>query len=81
MEQVGRWWNGTWGRLARRDIWLLREVRWRVLAREGDSDTGRELAWAYADEASARAAVQKLMDAASPGDWREISVDARSRRP
>jgi hypothetical protein len=44
------------------------------------SDTGRELACDYADEESARAAVQKLMEADGPGEWREISNDARHAR-
>ncbi|SCG72686.1 hypothetical protein [Micromonospora inositola] len=32
----GRWWNGSWGSMARRDIWLLSEGRlWRVGGRHG----------------------------------------------
>jgi hypothetical protein len=63
MEHMcGDGWNGNWGRLALHDIWLSREVRWHVRAREEDSDSGRELAWDYNDEESARAAVCKLMD-------------------
>jgi hypothetical protein len=30
MELVRRWWNGRFGRLAGRDIWLEREVIWHV---------------------------------------------------
>jgi hypothetical protein len=32
--QIGHWWNGHWGRLARRDVWLdqrpdgVFEIRW-----------------------------------------------------
>jgi hypothetical protein len=75
---MGRWWNGCWGRMVRRDIWLIREVRWQVRARQGDSDTGREMSWDYAeDETAARAMVERLLQADGPGDWRELPTDNR----
>lgn len=35
----GRWWNGSYGRINRRDIWLYTNGHvWRVDARQGDGD-------------------------------------------
>jgi hypothetical protein len=79
VDVLGRWWNGAWGRLARRDIWLLKQSRWRVLARQGDSDTGRVLDWEFTTEEEARAMVQRLLDADGPGRWREL--DSRQASP
>jgi hypothetical protein len=70
-EVVGRWWNGRWGRLARRDVWLRRAEAWRVEAREGDSDSGRTQRWTFDDEATAREFVQKLL-AAGDG-WKDLT--------
>lgn len=70
---VGRWWNGKWGRLVRRDIWLTRETAWLVRAREGDGETGRELHWRYSTEAEARAMVERLMQSSRPGEWRDLT--------
>jgi hypothetical protein len=64
-ELVGRWWNGVWGRLARRDFWLSRETRWQVVAREGDSETGRVMRWEFATEDEARETVRRLRAARS----------------
>jgi hypothetical protein len=75
---VGRWWNGKWGRLARRDIWLTRETVWHVRARAGDSETGRELHWSYATEAEARAMVDRLMRADRPDEWRDLTEVMRN---
>jgi hypothetical protein len=83
VEVVGRWWNGIWGRLARRDIWLTRQTRWQVRARHGDSETGRELLWHYDSEAEARTMIDRLTRAEGPGTWRELPVDnppTRTRR-
>ncbi|MEU1751980.1 hypothetical protein ABZ436_04875 [Micromonospora matsumotoense] len=78
-EQVSRWWNGSWGRLTRRDVWLSREVRWHVVARAGDVETGRALRWEFATEDEARAMVQRLVRAG--GDqWREQSVTSSGAR-
>jgi hypothetical protein len=41
MDLVGRWWNGRWGRLARRDVWLRRRTVWEVEARQGENDDGK----------------------------------------
>lgn len=82
MELVGRWWNGIWGQLARRDIWLYRQAAWHVHAREGDSETGRELRWQFQSEAEARAMVDRLMRARGPGEWRDLTeISTRRRAP
>lgn len=75
---MGRWWNGVWGRLTRRDIWLAREVRWHVVARSGDSETGKVLRWDFGTEDEARRMVQHLIRA-DGGQWREQS--SRSAGP
>jgi hypothetical protein len=49
-ELVERWWNGRFGRLARRDLWLYRSTTWRVESREGDADSRRGNTWTYDDD-------------------------------
>jgi hypothetical protein len=80
MTLVGRWWNGKWGRLVRRDIWLTEESVWHVRAREGDGETGRELHWRYTSEAEARAMVERLMGVEQVADWRDLT-DVTKRSP
>ena len=72
MDVVGRWWNGAWGRLVRRDVWLLRDTRWLVVARQGDADTGTVRDWDFATEDEARAMVDRLLKAEGPGDWKSL---------
>lgn len=82
MEPLGRWWNGIWGRLARRDIWLGRQTRWQVRARQGDSETGREMVWSFDNETDARAMVDRLMRAEGAGTWQELPIPSLPpRRP
>jgi hypothetical protein len=72
METRGRWWNGQWGRLARRDIWLTHDGQhWRVRGREG-GDEGREVNYQFDQEWAARAMVDRMMKA-SAGNWRDIT--------
>jgi hypothetical protein len=80
MALVGRWWNGKWGRLVRRDIWLTSESVWHVRARQGDAETGRELQWRCSTEEEARAMVERLMRADQPADWRDLT-DVTRRSP
>ena len=70
-EVVRRWWNGTWGRLARRDVWLIRQTRWQVVARAGDTETGKVLRWTYDSPDGAEAMVDRLLRAETAGRWRE----------
>nr|WP_239542992.1 hypothetical protein [Micromonospora terminaliae] len=77
---VARWWNGTWGRLTRRDVWLAREVRWHVVARAGDSEAGNVLRWEFDTEEDARQMVKRLVQA-DGGHWREMSSEAATQPP
>ncbi|RNH99647.1 hypothetical protein EEZ25_21855 [Micromonospora aurantiaca] len=70
-EVVKRWWNGSWGRLTRRDVWLVRESRWTVVARAGDTDTGKVLRWTYDKRDDASAMIERLLRADTAGQWRE----------
>ncbi|WP_200216795.1 hypothetical protein [Micromonospora coerulea] len=79
-ELVARWWNGTWGRLTRRDVWLAREVRWHVVARTGDPETGNVLRWEFDNEAEARQMVKRPVQAGG-GQWREQTGDAATEPP
>src|SRR5688500_7408447 len=66
MEPVGKWWNGTWGRLARRDVFLRVGTLWEVEAREGGAD-GRSRIWRFLSEEEARAFAERCMT--RPGKW------------
>ncbi|MCW3818631.1 hypothetical protein ONA91_29750 [Micromonospora sp. DR5-3] len=79
-ELVTRWWNNSWGRLTRRDVWLAREVRWHVIARAGDSETGKVLRWEFDTEQEARQMVRRLVHA-DGGQWREMNGDAATQPP
>jgi hypothetical protein len=70
---VGRWWNGRWGRLARRDIWLRALTTWRVEVRQGDADTGTTKHWDFANEKAAREFVDRLILTGGDG-WRDITT-------
>ncbi|MGW3810849.1 hypothetical protein [Micromonospora sp. NPDC005113] len=72
MEVRGRYWNGEWNRIARRDIWLLSNGRlWRVRGRLG-GDGGREVSHDFTDELSAREMVDRMMKT-SVGSWRDLT--------
>jgi hypothetical protein len=74
---VQHWWNGSWGRLARYDLWLKKWVgptrtTWRVEAQRGGIDSKRF--WAsndIADEADARALLDHLRQI-RPGRWMSL---------
>jgi hypothetical protein len=79
VETVGRWWNGSWGRLGRRDIWLSTDGRrWEVRFRDGGAD-GREGEFAFADEVQARGFVQRQIETA-PGQWKDLTAALRAER-
>ncbi|MFG2044761.1 hypothetical protein [Dactylosporangium sp. NPDC048998] len=70
MERRKHWWNGTWGRLARRDVYLFEDAGvWWVESREGGAD-GRSRRYEFTDEDRAMDCVSGLL--AQPGNWREI---------
>jgi hypothetical protein len=72
LERVFEWrsWNGSWGRLARRDVLLYEDAgQWVVEARSGGAE-GRSAWREYDDEQSARDRVLALV---SVGEgWREV---------
>jgi hypothetical protein len=83
VELVGRWWNGRWGRLGRRDVWLRRRTVWEVEARQGESDGGKSQRWEFTDDEEALTMVNRLM-ASSPGEWKDltgVSADAPTQQP
>jgi hypothetical protein len=44
---VEHWWNGVWGRMARRDVWLRSDVNgWTVEICMGGLDSGKRHEWA-----------------------------------
>jgi hypothetical protein len=80
----GRWWNGKWGRLARRDIWLRETAAgWTVTAREGIDEHERRKTWPPTDEAAARALCADLTDVVTDdplsAEWRELPMDLYRR--
>ncbi|MBM0237814.1 hypothetical protein JNW88_12755 [Micromonospora sp. ATA32] len=62
-------------------MWLTREVRWKVVARAGDSETGQVLRWEFDTETEARAMVERLLTADAGGTWRQQGGDAASPPP
>jgi hypothetical protein len=71
MERRKHWWNGTWGRLARRDVYLFEDGgTWHVEAREGGAE-GRSRWYTFTDEDTAMDCVRGLL--VQPGDWRELT--------
>jgi hypothetical protein len=78
VELVQRWWNGRFGRLARRDVWLERDTTWRVRARQGDGDSPIKT-WTFDNRAQADALVHRLITAEPADGWKDITdVSARS---
>lgn len=70
VEQRKHWWNGKWGRIARRDVLLYEDGgQWWVQARDGGAD-GRSRWLDYGDEDTAMNSVRALM---TGGDrWRAM---------
>jgi len=70
MERRKHWWNGTWGRLARRDVYLFEDAgKWRVEGREGGAE-GRSRWYEFDDVDSALDCVRGLL--VQPGNWKEL---------
>jgi hypothetical protein len=75
MEIVGRWWNGSWGRLSRQDVFLRAETVWEVEARRGGAE-GRSRTWRFHTQEEARAFVARCLEA-GVGEWRELPAAPR----
>lgn len=79
---VERWWNGTWGRLARQDLWLRRDKatgRWDVWQRLGGAESRHGQRWVFDGdnaEADARAKLAELLD--PHWTWRRTDGHAHS---
>ncbi|MDG4763230.1 hypothetical protein O7632_03765 [Solwaraspora sp. WMMD406] len=72
MEQRKHWWNGRWGRLARRDVFLRADAdRWHVEARSGGAE-GVSRFTEHDNEESAYDTVRHLLT--GPGEWREVAA-------
>lgn len=72
-QQVGRWWNGSWGRLNRRDVWLWKtSTGWKVELSVGSLESGERESEDFVDEADARAFVQTALDTVDE-QWRFLS--------
>ena len=72
MEQRKHWWNGKWGRIARRDVFLrVSGDQWYVESRNGGAD-GVSHFFEYGSEDAALEEVRVLLS--GPDDWRELSV-------
>ena len=70
MERRKHWWNGTWGRLARRDVYLFEDGgKWLVEGRDGGAE-GRSTWYDFDDEDAAVDCVRGLLN--GPGEWREL---------
>lgn len=71
MEQRRHWWNGKWGRLARRDVYLRADAdRWHVEQRAGGAE-GVSRYYEYDDEDTALERVRALL--AGTDGWRELT--------
>ena len=71
MEQRKHWWNGHWGRLARRDVFLRTDGdQWFVEQRAGGSE-GLSRYFEFASEDDAYDIVHALL--VGSDDWRELS--------
>lgn len=75
VEQRKHWWNGSWGRLGRRDVFLRVDAdQWIVEQRAGGAE-GVSRWYEFDSEDAALDLVQALL-AAGDG-WRELTARAR----
>jgi hypothetical protein len=75
------WWNGKWGRLARRDVLLYLDdetQKWSVEAREGGVE-GHSRWWELNCEPDALQLIDGLTEATVVDNWRELPVDLPRR--
>jgi hypothetical protein len=72
MEQRKHWWNGRWGRSARRDVFLRTDGdTWHIEQRAGGAD-GASQFYEFGSEDDAYEVVRGLLT--GPDDWRELSA-------
>jgi hypothetical protein len=71
MEQRRHWWNGKWGRLGRRDVFLRVDAdRWHVEQRAGGAE-GLSRFYEHGSADEAYETVRALLAGAE--GWRELS--------
>jgi hypothetical protein len=71
VEQRKHWWNGSWGRLARKDVYLRTDGdQWFVEQRAGGAD-GASRFFQFGSEDDAYDVIRALL--AGPDEWRELS--------
>lgn len=67
------WWNGSFGRLNQRRIWLHTDGEtWRVEAREGDADA-REWRRDFVSELDARLLVRQMRERNPQDGWKQLA--------
>ncbi|GIH20923.1 hypothetical protein [Rugosimonospora africana] len=75
MERRRRhWWNGKWGRIARRDVFLSLDDGtglWWVEAREGGAE-GRQVRQEFDCEPDALRRIRRLTEGSPIDNWREM---------
>jgi hypothetical protein len=77
-ERRHHWWNGKWGRAARRDITIYEgATSWAVEALDGGID-GDSRWWDVPDEDTAMLIAYYLM-AADSDEWRDMSLSVDHR--
>lgn len=75
---VEHWWNGIWGRMARRDVWLYRHEdvpegdpgAWELHVVNGWDWTR---SWRYRREGTARAYLRHLLGTNDLGEFKDIT--------
>ncbi|HEY3008359.1 MAG TPA: hypothetical protein VGJ63_09905 [Micromonosporaceae bacterium] len=71
MEQRKHWWNGSWGRLARKDVYLRTDGdQWFVEQRAGGAE-GASRFFEFGNEDDAYDVIRALL--VEPDEWRELS--------
>jgi hypothetical protein len=77
-----RWWNGSWSRLTRRDVYVRNAAdgRWQVELRRGGPE-GRVRTRTFGSEQDAVGWIEAAV-IADGADWREVArrIDSRQRR-
>jgi hypothetical protein len=70
---IEHWWNGNFGRLARRDVWLWRSPAevWTVEICDGGVDSGRRAEWSYPTEHDARRQLARCLNTGG-ADWKDL---------
>lgn len=74
---VEHWWNGLWGRMSRRDVWLYRhddvpdgtQGAWELRVHKG---WHWDRSWFYDRQEPARGYLRRLLDTNTVGEFRQV---------